>query len=58
MILALNQSEEWGISSSAFLSTLIIGLIALFILFFVEKNRENRLIDFNLFKIRNYTLNN
>ena len=57
VILALNQSEEWGVGSSAFLSTLIIGLIALFILFFVEKNRANRLIDFTLFKIRNYALN-
>ena len=57
VILALNQSQVWGIHSSYFSCSLIGGLVSLWVLFYIEKNRANRLIDFKLFRNRNFSLN-
>lgn len=57
IILALNQSQNWGMSSLIFWIVLLLGVISIFILYFVEKNRENRLIDFTLFRIRHFSAN-
>jgi EmrB/QacA subfamily drug resistance transporter len=56
--LALNQVQEWGFGSPLFWGTLIVGLFFLLQLFLSEKRASFPIVDFRLFKIRNFLLNN
>jgi EmrB/QacA subfamily drug resistance transporter len=56
--LALNQVQDWGFSSALFLGTFLIGLVFLVLLYLSEKKVSFPIVDFRLFKIRNFCLNN
>jgi DHA2 family multidrug resistance protein len=55
-VLALNQLQQWGFGLVPFWVTLIGGLLALFILYWIEKRSASPIIEFKIFSIRNYTL--
>lgn len=56
--LAINELQNWGFSSAAFWSSLIIGALLLVALYFICRRQSYPIIEFRLFKIRNFTLNN
>lgn len=56
VILAINQSQNWGLLSPLFLSVLAAGITCLLILYFVEKNKPNPLMAFNIFCSKAFSL--
>ncbi|MGE5196106.1 MAG: MFS transporter [Anaerolineae bacterium] len=58
VIFAVNQVQNWGFQSPLFWITLFLGVIFLVFLYFIERKQSYPIIDFHLFKIRNFLLNN
>lgn len=58
VIVALNESQQWGVNSSVFIVTMVIGVSSLVILYFWEKRQQHPIVNFSLFKQRNFLLNN
>lgn len=58
LMFALNQVQNWGFSSYKFALFFILGAIFLIALYFIEKKPKFPIIDFSLFKYRNFFLNN
>ena len=58
VVLALNEVQQWGWSSPIFITTFLVGLLVLVILFLVERKCRDPLIDFNLFRLRSYVIYN
>jgi EmrB/QacA subfamily drug resistance transporter len=58
IMLAINQVQQWGLKSIYFWSSFILGWVFLFALYFIEKKQSYPIINFNLFKIRNFLFNN
>ena len=52
--LAINEISRWGIWSFGFLTCFFVSIIILGIFYLFEKNRTHPLIDFSLYKNRNY----
>lgn len=57
IILALNQSQVWGVQSPAFIVTFLLGVLFIITLYYVERNKASKLIDFNLFKNLHFSVN-
>lgn len=57
VVLALNQSQEWGFDSVAFLVTLIAGLLSFVVLYYITKRKQHPIMRFDLFVERNFLIN-
>lgn len=53
--LACENITAWGVSSFLFVSCCVTAIIAFMIFFKIEKQKKNPLIDFELFKLVNFT---
>jgi len=58
VVLAWNQVQNWGFSSWLFWFSFVVGLGFLTTLYFSEKKEKHPIINFKLFKIRNFLFNN
>lgn len=58
LILAFNQVEVWGFSSGLFLGILAAGIVLLIILGRLEKRTAQPIMEYALFKLKNYSLYN
>jgi len=58
IVFALNQSQEWGFYSTPFIVIMIAGLLCFVILYYLSKRKIHPIMDFELFKQRNFLLNN
>jgi len=58
VLLAINQVQNWGLDSLAFWIILFLGLLFLLSLYFIEKREPYPIINFHIFRIRNFLLNN
>lgn len=54
---ALNQVQNWGFLSLAFLGLLAGGSLSLFFLYKKEKNQGNPMVDFSFFKMNRFFIN-
>ncbi len=58
LILALNQSQIWGLTSIRFIGSLLLGIALLIYLVTLEKAIRMPLIDMQLFKNRDFAIHN
>ncbi len=58
IIVALNQVQIWGLASLKFWLILALGFLSLLILYLVSQSKSDPIIEFKLFKTKNFTLNN
>jgi EmrB/QacA subfamily drug resistance transporter len=56
-ILAINQSQVWGFTSSLFLTCITAGLSCFILLYFIERRTPEPIVDFSLFSNRNFNIN-
>lgn len=58
IILAINQVQNWGFNSGAFIGILGTGIACIIALYFLEGRTKMPVMNFGLFKIKNFTLYN
>lgn len=58
LIIPLNQLQIWGFDSFKFWIWIAVSAILLLKLYFLSKRQSYPILDFSLFKIRNFSLNN
>jgi EmrB/QacA subfamily drug resistance transporter len=58
IILSLNQVQNWGFDSGAFIGIFVAGIFFIALLAWLEKRTKNPIMNFSLFKIKDFSLYN
>lgn len=58
IVFSLNQAQDWGFGSPLFLSLFIGGILIGAVLYLAEKKAADPIVEFSLFKHRNFLFNN